>query len=133
MEASLRNKALLPTKLVGKLPVVGHAITLAGVGYDIETGKPAGRTVVVAGASTGASLLVAGALAGAPFALPAIAAVGAGVAVGLGAKWAYEQLPGGVQEKVDAGTKFVWDHAMHATGADRAIDVGKKAWHKLFG
>lgn len=65
--------------VLGKVPVVGTAITAAGIGYDIAQGKDATKAVV-----SGVSSLAAGAAVGAAIGGPVGVVVGAAVGAGVG-------------------------------------------------
>ncbi|MQA86710.1 MAG: hypothetical protein GEV03_19275 [Streptosporangiales bacterium] len=65
-------------RLLRGVPVVGAAITVAGIGYDISQGKDA-TTAVASGVSSFAAGAAVGAMVGGPVGLVAGAVVGAGV------------------------------------------------------
>lgn len=65
--------------VLGKVPVVGTAITAAGIGYDIAQGEDATKAVV-----SGVSSLAAGAAVGAAVGGPVGVVVGAAVGAGVG-------------------------------------------------
>lgn len=118
-------------RLIGsKIPVIGLAISSAGIGYDISRGKPPGKAIIsgVGGAAAG---IAVGALASGPVGWVALGAVGAGVLVGVGLDYAYDALPQGVQDDIENGVNAVGD----AIG-DAGEEIGsgaKKAWNSIFG
>jgi hypothetical protein len=115
----------------GKLPVIGLAITAAGIGYDIHQGKPAGKAIIsgvggaLAAAGTGAAV---GTMIGGP--VGTVVGAGAGLVVGLVAggalDWGYDQLPEGTKAAIEEGFSTVGD----AIGD--AGEGAKKVWNSIF-
>ncbi len=101
-------------RIGGKVPVVGLAISAAGVGWDIANGKPAGKAVFSGAIGTGAAFGV-DALAGAGIealgagvlvtaAGPVVLGIAAGIGFGLAADYAWDHwVPAGVKDKIDDG------------------------------
>ncbi len=122
-------------RIAAKLPIVGLAITGAGIGYDISQGKPAGQAIA-SGVGGAAASVLAGAAAGAIIGGPVGMVVGAlaGIIVGMGISsaidWGYEQLPQGLRNGIEDGVKTVGN----AIGdAGKAIGGGaKKVWDSIF-
>lgn len=129
-----RRAASVGQRFGSKLPIVGIGLTAAGIGYDIEHGKPPGKAVIsgVGGAAAAAGLgalagsVAAGAAVGTAIPIPvAGTVVGAvvGLAVGLGASGAldagYDALPDGVKQGIEGGFEAVGDGA-------------EKVWDSLF-
>jgi uncharacterized protein YukE len=101
-------------RIGGKIPVVGLAISAAGIGWDIAHGKPPGKAIfsgalgtaaafgVEAAAGAGAEALGAGALLAATG--PVGLGIVAGVGVGILADYAWDHwVPGDVKDKIDDG------------------------------
>lgn len=111
------------------LPIIGPALEGLGIISDLAQGdSPLGVAVEFAGGLIGGGLVVGG-LALAGVTLPVwggVIVVGAGaLAVGAGAKWAYEEfVPQDTRERLDAGVKEIWD-----SGTDFVED----AWDWAFG
>ncbi|MGC4748389.1 hypothetical protein ACLQ28_22445 [Micromonospora sp. DT201] len=118
-----------------KIPIVGVAITGAGIGYDIHQGKPAGKAIIsgVGGALAAAG---AGAAVGTMVGGPVGTVVGAVVGVGVGLvasgalDWGYDQLPQGVRDGIDDGFKEVGDAVGDA--GEAVGDTAKKVWNSIF-
>ncbi len=114
-----------------KLPIIGLAITAAGIGYDVHQGKPVGKAVIsgvggaLAAAGTGALI---GTAIGGP--VGTVVGAGAGLVVGLvvsgGLDWGYDQLPGGTKAAIEDGFSAIGD-AGEAVG-----DTAKKVWNSIF-
>ncbi|HYS39941.1 MAG TPA: hypothetical protein VEO01_30375 [Pseudonocardiaceae bacterium] len=118
-------------RIGGKVPVVGLAISAAGVGWDIAHGKPAGKaifsgalgTAAAFGAEAGVASMVEGAGAIVAAATPIGAAIMVGVGVGVLADYAWDHwVPGDVKNKIDDGLKV----AGHAV-----VSVAKSAGHDI--
>jgi hypothetical protein len=126
----------LSAGLLKKVPIIGYAITAAGVGYDIQHGKPAVKAVTGGLASIGGSIvggMAGGALAGTLGAGPVGTVVGAavgGVVGGLAASGVtdavYDRLPDGVKETFDKGQAAVSEALSDAGG-----EV-KELWNRIF-
>ncbi len=118
-------------RLIGsKIPVIGLAISSAGIGYDISQGKPPGKAIIsgVGGAAAG---IAVGALASGPVGWVALGAVGAGVVVGVGLDYAYDALPQGVKNGIENGVE-----AVGSAIGDAGKEIGsgaKKVWNSVFG
>lgn len=115
------------TPVLRHVPVVGLAITAAGVGYDIHTGKPAGKAIVSGLAGFGASVAVGAAIGG-----PVGAVVGIGVglvASGL-ADAAYDALPDSITKPFEEGVSAVGNAI--GDGAEAVADGAKKVWDSIF-
>jgi hypothetical protein len=134
--ATEARAASLSTGLLKKVPVIGYAITAAGVGYDIRHGKPAVKAITGGAAGIGGSILggmAGGALAGTfgfgPVGTVVGAAIG-GVAGGLVASGitdaAYDRLPEGVRDTFDKGQAAVGEALRDAGGEVEEL------WHKIF-
>ncbi|RMI13323.1 hypothetical protein [Cellulomonas triticagri] len=118
----------------GKLPVVGTIVTVAGIGYDISTGTPPSSAVVsgVAGAVAAAGTV---ALVSGPVGWVAAAGVLAGVAVGMGSQWMWENwVPEDFRRKVDEGIEDVWNATTGAVSDGwNALTGGvSDAWEAIF-
>lgn len=122
-----------PWTTVGRVAKFANpAIVAAGIGYDISQGKPPGKAVtsgVAAGVvgwgvtSAGTGILIGLGVSN-PIGWAALAGVGVAIAAGLGADWAYDQLPPDVGSAIDDGLTTV------ARGiADGATDT----WEAVFG
>jgi hypothetical protein len=119
-----------------RIPVVGLAITAAGIGYDIHQGKPVGKAVV---SGIGGALAAAGtgALIGSAIPVPVVGTV-VGAAVGLGVglvasgalDWGYDQLPQGVKDGIEGGLKEAGGAVADVGGA--VGDGAKKVWDSIF-
>jgi hypothetical protein len=107
-------------RIGGKVPVVGLAVSAAGVGWDIAHGKPAGKAILSGALGTGAAFgmdaVAAAALpAGLVDAAPLLAVAGpvglgiaAGVGVGLLADYAWDHwLPSGAKHAIEDGLDTV--------------------------
>jgi hypothetical protein len=123
-------------RIAGKIPVVGLAITAAGIGYDIHQGKPAGKAVI-SGVGGAAAAMVAGAAIGTMIPLPVagtvIGAIG-GLAFGLATSgaldYAYDGLPQGVKDSIENGFSAAGDAIGDIGGS---IGGGaRKAWDAIF-
>jgi hypothetical protein len=100
----------------GRLPVLGGAVTVAGVGYDVHSGADPSDAVVGAVAGAVASA-VAVTLIGGPVLLVAAAGVGAGILGGLVAETIWNNVvPDEFRAKVDRGLRDLWEAA--ARGVD---------------
>jgi hypothetical protein len=122
------------------LPFVGPAIDVTTGAIDIANGEsPSSVIVQTGGAALGGALVVGGlALAGvtAPVWGTAVAVGVAGVAVGAGAVWAYENwVPQDVRESIDAGLENAWDATTDfADDAWDNVSGGvSDAWNSVFG
>jgi hypothetical protein len=137
-----RRASSVGRRVGSKLPIVGLAITAAGIGYDIHQGKPVGKAVIsgvggaLAAAGTGALI---GTAIGGP--VGTVVGAGAGLVVGLvvsgGLDWGYDQLPDGAKAAIESGVKEAGEaigDAGEAIGdAGEAIgDGAKKVWDSIF-
>ncbi|MDI6099952.1 hypothetical protein QLQ12_15230 [Actinoplanes sp. NEAU-A12] len=126
----------LSMRFAKKVPLIGYAITAAGVGYDIQHGKPAVKAIASGVASIGGSILggmAAGGLAGTMGAGPVGTVVGVAVGgvvgglVGSGITDAvYDRLPEGVKDAFNDGQAVV-GRAVGEVGDD-----AQKLWNKIF-
>ncbi|GIG36451.1 hypothetical protein [Cellulomonas pakistanensis] len=129
---------------VRHLPVIGTAVGLGLAGASIASGDSPSRVIAeeagsAVGAVAGGALVVAGAALGT--ATAPVWAVGAGVvvgglALGYGAKWAYENwVPQDVRESIDAGLEDAWDATTDfAQDAWEDMSSGVSgAWKSVFG
>jgi hypothetical protein len=130
-----RRAGSIERGIAGKLPIVGLAITGAGIGYDISQGKPAGEAIISGVGGALASALM-GAAAGTAIGGPLGTVVGAGVGIIAGVatsgviEWGYDQLPQGVRNCIEDGAKTV-GNAIGETG--KAIGGGvKRVWDSIF-
>ena len=109
-----------------KVPIVGLAITAAGIGYDIHTGKPAGKAII-SGVGGATAAMAAGALVvvvGAPVIVGLVAGIAVGAGAGVLVDAGYDALPPRVKDGIENGVSAVGD----------AIGGGaKKAWKSVFG
>lgn len=122
-----RRASSLTRRVETKLPVIGAGLTVAGIGYDIHHGKPAGKAIISGVGGAGAAIL-AGAAIGAPagpVGILAGAAVGtvAGLVASGALDWGYDQLPEGAKKAIEDGVSEVGN----AIG-----DGAKKVWDSLF-
>ncbi len=139
---------------VSKLGKAGKVLPIVEWGVDIwefgtalnDKDDPSSTAVEIAGGVAG-GLAVTGLVAAGVITLPAwgtaAAVAGAGIAVGAGASWAYENwVPQDVRESIDAGLEHGWDatkdfaeDAWDNTGeffGDVGHNVGR-AWKSVFG
>lgn len=132
--AAAEGQALWRTRLATKLPIIGNGLTAVGAAWEIHQGKPVGRTIVTALASTAAMSLVGATLA---TTAPVWATVGALTAAGIlgsmAAGWAYDKLPEGVREKIDEGIEFGWEHHPQVIIGKAAIEVTQDVGEKAIG
>lgn len=130
-----RRAGSIGRRVSSKLPIFGLGVTAAGIGYDVSQGKPPGKAIIsgvggaLAAAGTGAAI---GTAIGGP--VGTVAGAGVGLAVGVGTSgvidWGYDQLPQGVKDGIENGTKTV-GNAIGDTG--KAIGSGaKKVWDSIF-
>jgi uncharacterized protein YukE len=123
-------------RFAGKVPVIGAVITVAGIGYDIQHGKPAAKAIlsggggmlasIAGGAATGAAI---GALGANPVTVViggAIGGVVAGVATSGLIDAGYDRLPEGVKDAFDDGQAAI------SRAADEVGDDARELWHKIF-
>jgi hypothetical protein len=96
--------------IAGKLPVVGLAITLLGVGSDVRNGKPAGKAIVSGLGGFGAGIAF-GMMVSGPVGWVALGGVAASAVAGVGADVVYDSLPEGVRDAVEAGVNATVDGA----------------------
>ena len=134
-DEAARRAGSIGRRIGSKLPIIGLGITAAGIGYDISQGKPAGKAVI-SGAGGALAAVGAGAAIGTAIGGPAGTVVGSvgGLAVGVVTSgvidWGYDQLPQGVKDGIENGTKAV-GNAIGDTG--KAIGSGaKKVWDSIF-
>lgn len=106
--------------VVRRAPVIGVAITAAGVGFDISQGKPPGKAIasgIVSGlAAFGAGGAITTALVAAgvsnPIGWAALGAVGVGIGVGMAVDWAYDEwVPQDVRDGIDNGIEAAGEWA----------------------
>ncbi|WP_127503820.1 WXG100 family type VII secretion target [Actinoplanes solisilvae] len=123
-------------RIAGKLPVVGLAITAAGIGYDIHQGKPAGKALI-SGVGGAAAAMATGAAIGTLIPVPVVGTVvGAigGLVIGVGVSgaldYAYDGLPQGVKDSIEGGISAAGE-AIGDVG-DAIGDGAKKAWDAIF-
>ncbi|PFG34626.1 WXG100 family type VII secretion target [Sanguibacter antarcticus] len=111
----------------GRLPIVGTAVTLAGVGWDVHEGKSVSTALVGAVVATGTGIAVTVVFASGPVVLVAIAATGTAIALGWTAEWFWEKtVSEDVRASIDDGFEWVADSAK-ATGSWIA-DGTSSAW-----
>lgn len=100
----------------GRLPVIGTAVTLVGIGWDVHNGKDVSTALVGATTATVTGMVVAFAFATGPVVLVAIAATGLGITLGWTAEWFWENgVSEDVKAKVDDGVDWAADK-VRATG-----------------
>lgn len=107
-----RQASTFGRRFLGKVPIVGTAITAASIGLDIHQGKPAGKAIIsgvggaLAAAGTGAAI---GTAIGGP--VGTIVGGAAGLVVGTVTSGAldaaYDRLPQGVQQGIENGVSAV--------------------------
>ncbi|WP_229068834.1 WXG100 family type VII secretion target [Actinoplanes sp. DH11] len=134
--AAQQRAAAAGARLAGKVPVIGAVITVAGIGYDIQRGKPAAKAVASGAGGMGASILggmAGGALAGTMGFGPVgtvVGAVAGGVVAGVVTSGvidaAYDRLPDGVHDAFAEGQAAV-GKALGEVGDDAG-----KLWDKIF-
>ena len=114
-EGGYKAAAGKAAKFTKRVPVVGHVITVAGVGNDIRNGESAGRSTFVAVAGVGGTMLGVGALAllapAAPIVLVAAAGVGGALLLSKGAEIVADRYGKGaakVASAVSGGAKSAW-------------------------
>jgi hypothetical protein len=129
-----------------KIPLVGLAITGAGIGYDISQGKPVVKATIsgvagslvasAAGAKVGVMAAVRiGAMLGVSagpigVVVGAVAGLAAGVIVSAAVDVGYDYLPAGVRDGIEGGTKAIGD-AVADVG--KALESGvKNVWDAIF-
>jgi hypothetical protein len=119
------------SRIGGKIPVLGLAISATGVGWDIAHGKPAGKAVfsgtLGTAAAIGIDVLATSAVESAGVIVAAVTPVGAAILVGAGvgvlADYAWDHwVPSNVKNKIDDGLKA----AGHGV-----VSVVKSAGHDL--
>jgi uncharacterized protein YukE len=131
-----RGALRIGTKVEARLPIIGLAVTAVDIGYDIKTGKPAGKAVI-SGLGGALAAAGAGAMIGSMVPVPVLGTV-AGAAVGLvvgmatsGAlDAAYDRLPAGTRDAIEGG----FDAVGHGVAdAGEAVGHGaKKVWDSIF-
>jgi hypothetical protein len=131
------------SKIEARLPIIGLAVTAVDIGYDIKTGKPAGKAII---SGLGGALAAAGAGAaiGSLVPVPVVGTVvgaAAGLVVGMVASGAldaaYDRLPQGTRDAIEGGFDAVGHGIADAGGAigdaGEAIgDGAKKVWDSIF-
>jgi hypothetical protein len=121
------------SRVLAKLPVIGWGITAAGIGYDIHSGKPPGKSIVTGLAGAGGAALAV-AVASGPLGWGAIGVVAAGIGVGRlagsGAEKLWDALPDTVTDAIDDGFEAVGG-AISDTAGD-VKDGAKKVWDSIF-
>lgn len=126
----------LGRRIAGRVPFIGAAIAVAGIGYDIENGKPAVKAVASGGGGIIGGILggmaggaMGGTLTGGPIGTVVGSVVG-GVAGGLIASGvidaAYDRLPEGVKDAFNDGQATV-SKALGEAGGE-----AKKLWDEIF-
>ena len=131
-----RSALRIGAKFEAKLPIVGLALTAVDIGYDIHTGKPAGKAII---SGLGGALAAAGAGAaiGSLVPIPVLGTV-VGAAVGLAAGMimsgaldaAYDRLSAGTQAAIEGGFNAI-GHGVGEAG-DEVGDTAKKVWNSIF-
>lgn len=123
-------------RVAGKIPIIGLGITAAGIGYDIQQGKPAGKAIISGVGGAGAAML-AGAAIGTMFPVPVVGTVAGavgglifGVATSGALDYAYDGLPQGVKDSIEGGFSAAGDAIGDAGSA--VGDGAKKAWDAVF-
>ena len=133
-----RKAARAGSKIGARIPIAGLAITAVDIGYDINTGKPAGKAVIsgiggaLAAAGTGAAV---GTMIGGP--VGTVVGAGVGIAVGMVTSGAldaaYDRLPGGTKQAIEDGFEVVGDGAkLVGDGVEAGADGAKKLWNSIF-
>lgn len=125
-----------------KIPIVGIAISGAGVGWDIAHGKPPGKAIFsgalgTAGAFTadalaGAAVESAGIVGLAAALTPVGAAIVAGVGVGVLADYAWDHwVPDGVKDKIESGLTTAGHEVVNVAkgAADDVVGAAKSVGH----
>jgi uncharacterized protein YukE len=126
-------------RVSAKIGLAGLGISGVGVAYDVFQGKSLVKAAVsgvggtVAAGLTGARIgALVGTFAGGPVgtAAGAVLGWGAGLAVSAIADWGYDQLPKGLKDSIENGTRPVED-AIRGTGK-AMLDGVAKAWDVIF-
>ncbi|QYN35500.1 hypothetical protein K1T35_45575 [Pseudonocardia sp. DSM 110487] len=126
-------------RVSAKIGLAGLGISGVGVAYDVFQGKSLVKAAVsgvggtVAAGLTGARIgALIGTFAGGPVgtAAGAVLGWGAGLAVSAIADWGYDQLPKGLRDSIENGTRPV-ENAIRDTGK-AMLDGMTKAWDVIF-
>jgi uncharacterized protein YukE len=131
-----RSALRIGSKVEARLPIIGLAVTAVDIGYDIKTGKPAGKAII---SGVGGALAAAGAGAAIGTMIPipvvgTVAGAAAGLVVGMVASGAldaaYDRLPEGTRDAIEDG----FDAIGHGIGdAGEAVgDGAKNVWNSIF-
>jgi uncharacterized protein YukE len=124
------------SKVEARLPAIGLVVTAMDIGYDIKTGKPAGKAIIsgVGGVLAAAG---AGAMIGSMVPVPVVGTVAgaaAGLVVGMVTSGAldaaYDRLPQGTRDAIEGGFDAV-GHGI-ADAGDAVGDTAKKVWTSIF-
>jgi uncharacterized protein YukE len=131
-----RSAMRASSKVEARLPIIGLAVTAVDIGYDIKTGKPAGKAIIsgvggaLAAAGAGAAIgsmvpipvagTVVGALAGLAFGMATSGALDA----------AYDRLPAGTRDAIEGGFDAIGHGVADAGGA--VGHEAKKVWDSIF-
>jgi hypothetical protein len=131
-----RRALRVSTKVEARLPIVGLALTAADIGYDIHTGKPAGKAVI-SGVGSALAAAGAGAAIGSLVPVPVVGTVvgaAGGLVVGLVASGmldaAYDRLPAGTKAAIEDGFDAI-GHGV-ADAGEAVGDTAKKVWDSIF-
>jgi hypothetical protein len=130
-----RKAARAGSKIGARIPIAGMVITAVDIGYDIHTGKPVGKAII---SGVGGALAAAGtgALVGTAIGGPVGTVVGAGVGIVFGMATsgaldaAYDRLPEGTQQAIEAGFQMIGDGVGNT--AEAIGDNAKKVWNSIF-
>ncbi|MEV4283521.1 WXG100 family type VII secretion target [Actinoplanes xinjiangensis] len=133
-----RKAARAGSKIGARIPIAGLVITAVDIGYDINTGKPAGKAVIsgvggaLAAAGTGAAV---GTMIGGP--VGTVVGASVGIAVGMVTSGAldaaYDRLPDGTKQAIEDGFEVVGDGAeLVGDGVQAGADGAKKLWNSIF-
>ena len=131
-----RSAIRIGAKVEARLPIIGLAVTAVDIGYDIHTGKPAGKAII---SGLGGALAAAGAGAaiGSLVPVPVVGTVvgaAAGLVVGMVTSGAldaaYDHLPAGTRDAIEGGFDAI-GHGV-ADAGDAVGDGAKKVWNSIF-
>ena len=118
--------------VASKLDKGGPLLAIAGVGYDISTGKSPGKAILSGAVGFGAgAIVVASAPVSVPVVVVGVVAVGAGVGAGMLADYAWDHfVPDGAKEAIDDGLDAVGGGAKDLAG--KAGGAAEDAWNAVF-
>jgi len=131
-----RTAARAGSKIEARLPIIGLAVTAVDIGYDIHTGKPAGKAII-SGLGGALAAAGAGAMIGTAIPVPVLGTVAGavgglvfGMATSGALDAAYDGLPQGTRDAIEGGFTAV-GHGLEDAG-DAVGDTAKKVWNSIF-